>query len=32
MFNFCETFAARAMVTDADRANTSRRKIKAQWL
>ena len=32
MFNFCEVFAGRAMVTDADRANTSRRKIKAPWL
>ena len=32
MFNFCEVFAGRAMVTDAEEANTSRRKMKAPWL
>ena len=32
MFNLCEVFVGRAMVTDAGRANTCRRKFKAPWL
>ena len=32
MFNFCEVFAGRAMVTDAGKANTCRRKNKAPSL
>ena len=32
MFNFCEVFVGRAMVSDAGRANTCRRKFKAPWL
>ena len=32
MFNFCEGFAGRAMVTDAVVANTCRRKCKTPWL
>ena len=32
MFNFCEVFVGRAMVTDADRAKTCKRKLKAPWL
>ena len=32
MFNFCEVFVGRAMVNDAGRAGTCRRKFKATWL
>ena len=32
MFNFCEVFVGRAMVTDAGKANTCRHKSKAPWL
>ena len=32
MFNFCNDFAGRDMVTDAGKAQTCRRKIKAPWL
>ena len=32
MFNFCEVFAGRAMVTDAGSAYTCRRKFKAPWI
>ena len=32
MFNFCEVFADRAMVTDAGRAKTCRRRIKTPWI
>ena len=32
MLNFYEVFAGRAMVTDAGRVNSFKRKLKAAWL